>query len=262
MTTAPPATDEHLTGLAAATDRLVTGSREAGLDAPVPTCPGWDVRDLLAHQGAIHRWATDLLGGADPRTLDPDAAAAEGRTVADPVAWVEDGAARLLATLQAAPDDLEAFTFLVGAGPARAFWARRQHHETAMHALDARAARDGRLLTAGEAWFGDAVALDGIDELLVGFWQRRTKGPRAHPEPYTVLVRADGGPAWRVQVGTERVVTTRPDPATDHPDADPADGVLLLEGSATDLYLGLWNRGGAPRDPAGVLGRWRGAGIR
>ncbi|MGH9115951.1 MAG: maleylpyruvate isomerase N-terminal domain-containing protein, partial [Acidimicrobiales bacterium] len=27
---------------------------EAGLDRPVPTCPGWDVAALVAHLGQVH----------------------------------------------------------------------------------------------------------------------------------------------------------------------------------------------------------------
>ena len=31
---------------------------EAGLDADVPTTPGWKVSDLVLHMGEVHRWAT------------------------------------------------------------------------------------------------------------------------------------------------------------------------------------------------------------
>ena len=70
-------------------------------------------------------------------------------------------------------------TFLKDAPPARAFWARRQCHETTVHALDALSALEARPLTADDVWLTDALAADGVDELLVGFWQRRTKGPRS-----------------------------------------------------------------------------------
>ncbi len=35
----------------------------AGLDALVPTCPGWRVRDLLRHIGFVHRWAAGYVAG-------------------------------------------------------------------------------------------------------------------------------------------------------------------------------------------------------
>ncbi|CAM5496820.1 hypothetical protein TPAU25S_00705 [Tsukamurella paurometabola] len=31
------------------------------LDLGVPSCPGWTVRDLIVHLGAVHRWAAAFL---------------------------------------------------------------------------------------------------------------------------------------------------------------------------------------------------------
>ena len=36
---------------------VAEAAAEAGLDAPVPTCPGWQVRELVQHIGVTHRWA-------------------------------------------------------------------------------------------------------------------------------------------------------------------------------------------------------------
>jgi hypothetical protein len=58
MTLVTPVVEEHLAGVDAAVDRMAVWARSAGPDAPVPTCPGWTVRDLLAHQGMVHRWAS------------------------------------------------------------------------------------------------------------------------------------------------------------------------------------------------------------
>ncbi|QIM23254.1 maleylpyruvate isomerase family mycothiol-dependent enzyme [Phycicoccus sp. HDW14] len=233
---------------------MATWAQEAGLDAPVPTCPGWTVHDLLAHQGRVHRWALAALSGADLATVDiDDLDGPDG----DAVAWLRAGAAELLDVLRAAPDDLVAPTFLKESPAPRMFWARRQHHEATIHALDALAARDsrdprhGRAPTPDDAWFDDATAVDGIDELLVGFWQRRTNGPRAEADPYTAVVAADSGARWLLDVGTGRVTTRRLPPDGPHPEA-----AAVLSGPATDLYLALWNRGGAPHDPDGLLARW------
>ena len=41
---------------------------------------------------------------------------------------------------------------------------------------------------------------------------------------------------------------------------DPHDGIAgarALEGTAADLYLALWNRGGTVDDPTGLLDEWR-----
>ena len=194
-----PSVDDYLACLDAAVDRMAVWSRAAGPDAPVPTCPGWTVRDLLAHQGMVHRWATAVVRGDDPAGVDDVAVEAEGRAAGDPVGWLLDGAGPLVDALQAAPDDLAVMTFLKQAPPARAFWARRQCHETTVHALDALAARDQRPLTSDDVWLTDDLATDGVDELLVGFWQRRTKGPRSET-PYTATVSVADGPAWRLDV--------------------------------------------------------------
>lgn len=36
----------------------------AALGQPVPTCPGWTLRELTRHLGGIHRWATGYVGEA------------------------------------------------------------------------------------------------------------------------------------------------------------------------------------------------------
>ena len=251
MTLAAPTVEEHLAGIDAGVDRMAVWARSAGPDARVPTCPGWTVHDLLAHQGMVHRWATAVVRGDDPAGVDEAALEAEGRAAADPVGWLLDGAAPLVDALESAPDDLAVMTFLKQAPPARAFWARRQCHETTVHALDALASGADRPLTGADVWLSEALAADGVDELLVGFWQRRTQGPRSDT-PYTAMVLVTGGPAWTLEVSESSPVTTRREPTTGIP-----AGVRVLRGSARDLYLALWNRGGTIDDPTGLLDEWR-----
>jgi uncharacterized protein (TIGR03083 family) len=255
MTPEPPTVGQYLRAVALATEVLASNARDAGLDAPVPTCPGWSVRDLLAHQGMVHRWATQIVRGADPLTVDTAALEAGGLDQPDPARWLELGATDLVGALTDAPDDLDALVFLREAPPARRFWARRQCHETTVHALDGLCARVRRDLTAEDAsWVPEALAVDGIDELLVGFWQRRTKGLRSR-SPYTAAVSTIAGDTWLLDVGPEATVTRR----LDGRDAIPPHA-LHLSGNAVDLYLALWNRGGSVEDPAGLLPTWRAGG--
>ena len=254
MAHTPLTFEEHLTGIEAAVERMARWSHEAGVETRVPTCPGWTVRDLLAHQGMVHRWATAIVGGGEHRDVPTGAFEQEGLAAEDPVAWVQSGVATLVQTLREAPEDLDVLTFLRQAPPARQFWARRQDHETTIHAVDALSAREGRRATAADAWFGDEHALDGIDELLVGFWQRRSRGPRApQGKPYTALVAAPSGDRWMLDVGPDAVRTRRL--GASDPAPEPASSVL--SGSAVDLYLALWNRGGHVQDQALLLRRWR-----
>ena len=103
----------------------------AALTDPVPTCPGWTVRELLLHTGGVHRWATTIVGERrqEPVPLRPP------ETVPDPATWFATGHAALLRTLEAA-GPLVCWTFQPAADPLL-FWARRQAHETTIHRVDA-----------------------------------------------------------------------------------------------------------------------------
>jgi uncharacterized protein (TIGR03083 family) len=235
--------------LGAASTVLRANAMAAGLDAPVPTCPGWTVLDLVAHQGMVHRWAASHLRGEpiDP----PEPLEREGRESADVLGWFDDGATALLQAIVDAPDDLDAFVFLKDAPAPRLFWARRQCHETTIHAVDALGARLGRPARADETWIRPAVALDGIDELLVGFVTRRREG--ASPgSPTRLLVRPDSADvAWLVDLAPGRPISTRRvGPAS--PEGASADHTLT--GDPVDLYLRLWSRSAA--EPADELERW------
>ncbi len=222
---------EHLEGLRSALVAFVRYADRAGLRAGVPTCPDWSVRDLIAHQGMVHRWAGAIVRGEHP---DPDAAQREGQASTDPVEWLRDGAIELARTLTDAPDDLKVVRFLRDPPPAKQFWARRQCHETTIHAVDALSAALGRYPVAADTWISREVALDGIDELLTGFVTRSVSRLRA-VEPVTIAVRPeDAERCWLVSVGPEPAVTTR--------HRGTVEGDVLLEGSAVALYLTLWNR--------------------
>src|SRR6185369_15325990 len=101
----------------------------------------------------------------------------------------------LARAITAAPEDLSTFVFLNDAPPARRFWARRQCHETTMHAVDALAASLGRPPKAGEVWIGVELAGDGIDELLAGFLTR-PRAPLRSDEEALLVVRPDDLPDW------------------------------------------------------------------
>lgn len=226
---------QHLEGLRAALVAFVRYADRAGLRAPVPTTPDWTVRQLIAHQGMVHRWATAILRGGQG---DPDAYEREGRSAIDPVEWLRDGAIDLAQAVTAAPDDLDVLVFLHDAPPAKRFWARRQCHETTMHAVDALSAALGRYPKAADTWISEEVALDGIDELLTGF-VTRSKSRLRSEDPLTIDVCPAGSDrAWVVQVSPEPAVTTVVPPAD--PRCTAAD--VRLEGDAVALYLTLWNR--------------------
>lgn len=220
--------DDHIEQTAQHGDSLAAYADAAGLDATVPSCPAWDVRELLAHVGRTHRWATAFVatGRTTPPEGDHELAVAPGDE--ELLDWFRAGHRDLVAALRAAPDDLACWSFLPAPSP-RAFWARRQAHETAIHAVDAALAATVTLP------FDTAFAIDGIDELLLGFFARRGRGRLVADPPVTVAVRATDAAAddaWTLRIGPDGRTAQRGE----------ARGDCVLSGRAADLYLMLWNR--------------------
>jgi len=185
-----------------------------------------------------------LRGQAD---IEPEAFEAAGRSSADPLEWLRDGVIGLAETLTRTPAATRAMVFLNDAPAPREFWARRQCHETTMHAVDALSASLGRLPAAKDTWIATDIAVDGVDELLGGFLTQRRSRRRSDEDAVLVVAPDDVPDGWRVDLGPGPAVTTRcRGPREPEPDWE-------LEGTAVDLYLSLWNRAGAP-----VLGdTWR-----
>lgn len=241
-------TAEHIRTLDEEGRLLATAARKAGTDAEVPTCPEWRVRDLVRHTGTVHRWATALVaeGHDAPRPLGSGP-----ELDGDPLlTWFEDGHRRLVDTLRDAPADLACWSFLPAPSPL-AFWARRQAHETAVHRADAQSALGGEL-TEPTVEF----AVDGIDELLLGFHARDRSRARTGT-PRVLRVRAtDTDAVWTVRLSSEPPVTARAE-ASQAPEAGDAD--CEITGPASRLYLSLWNRLPLPTvtgDPA-LARLWR-----
>ena len=223
----------HLATIETEGRRLAMAASMAGPGAVVPTCPEWSMRDLVLHQGEVHRWAALVVaeGIAKPSAVPADHV---GPLPDDEqlVAWFTDGLERLLGALAEAADDLEAFTFLADAPSPALFWSRRQAHETEMHRVDAESAL--HVLTP----FDPASAVDGIDEMLVGFVPRKHTPFHLDP-PRTLAVHAtDAGSGWHLEISDGPAVTRRIDPG------DPSVADCTVRGSASDVYLALWNRQG------------------
>ncbi|MGW7367257.1 maleylpyruvate isomerase family mycothiol-dependent enzyme [Streptomyces sp. NPDC054841] len=213
---------------------LAVAADKAGPDAPVPTCPGWQIRDLLRHTGMVHRWATAFVAEGHT-TYHPDSGEPD-LDGDDLLEWFRDGHGLLVGALTEAPDDLDCWSFLPAPSPL-AFWARRQTHETAVHRVDAESAlgEPGPVPTR--------LAADGIDELLCAFHARSRSRVRTD-SPRTLRVRAtDTDDVWTVRLSPEP-------PRTGRTGAGPAD--CELSGPAGRLHLALWNR--LPLDAVTVTG--------
>ena len=169
---------EHVDALRRQGQWLADAAERAGLDATVPPCAPWQVKDLLRHTGYVHRWAARHITECPDQIIDGPSEEDILRGGADDaglLAWFRDGHAALARTLATADPAMECPTFMAAPCPL-AFWARRQAHETAIHRADAESAADAT--PEYEAGF----AADGVDELIMGFGRRRKYQPGSGPK--------------------------------------------------------------------------------
>ncbi len=230
-------------------DALLERALGAGIDAEVPTCPRWTVAHLVAHQAMVHRWAAANITGDDPDDVPGQTALRARRDLPE---YYADGVTMLVAALEAAPSDLQADVFLADAHDPLTFWARRQAHETLVHAVDARSAELGRRPVADDVDIDTDVACDGVDELLRGFFTRG-RSKLFESEPFTISVApTDTTARWLVHVDERLTV--------DEGDASAHDAASLrLVGPSASLYLFLWNRGDDVEisGDAAIVQRWQ-----
>ncbi|MGW2412937.1 maleylpyruvate isomerase family mycothiol-dependent enzyme [Streptomyces tubercidicus] len=141
------------------TSRIDEGTN---LRAIVPSCPDWNLAQLLRHLGEAHRWVEELVRTRATEPPPDTALRVLPRDTTEPpaalAAWLTEGARLLADTLRAAGPDARIWTPLPSGSPR--FFARRMAHETVMHRADA-------TLTLGVDFTVDPrVALDCLDEWM------------------------------------------------------------------------------------------------
>jgi uncharacterized protein (TIGR03083 family) len=203
------------------------------------------MRDLVRHVGGVHRWAAPHVAERLAEPVDGIEAVVPVQPGDDVlIDWFVEGHAALVHALVTADPDLVCWTFLPAPSPL-AFWARREAHETGIHRVDAES--PGGWITP----FPPAFAADGIDELLYCFVNGPGGRLRSDGERTLHLHASDVERDWSIRIGPEGVVVTD----------GPAAADCSVQGSASDLHLLLWNRGGTEdlevRGDAMLLGLWR-----
>jgi uncharacterized protein (TIGR03083 family) len=232
----------HLDALRTGSEALVLAAA-GNLASPVPSCPDWDVSDLVVHVGLVWTWAD--------KTVTTGERAEFGRSPEDGsepalLEWARGHAAHLLATLGAADPDTGCWTF--GLPRTRRFWFRRQALETALHAWDAQGA------AGAPAPIDPDLAADGVDEfvsVLVPRWTGQHPGSWSGQSLH--LHRTDGEGEWMVLLGADGAAMAE----RTHGKAD-----VALRGPAEHLWLWCTNR--VPLDALdlevfgdrGVADRW------
>ena len=219
-------TEDYLAALRHAADAVVEAA--AGhLDRPVPSCPAWDVADLIEHLALVWGWAADIVATGERAEWG---AAPAGRSDEVLLPWARRQAARLIDTLGAADPDGGCWTF--GLPRTRRFWFRRQALETVLHAWDVQRA------TGTAEVMDPAMAADGVDELVVVMVPRQLgRSPGTWAGETVHLHRTDGEGEWTVRLGPDGQAAVE----RGHGKAD-----VALRGPAEALWLWATNR--VPRE--------------
>jgi uncharacterized protein (TIGR03083 family) len=228
--------DAYLEHLASDGARVAAIAREH-LDATVPTCPGWTVRDLVEHLGMVHRWQTEAArvdAGSFPDMSSAALAPADGASWGD---WLQEGVDAAIATMSTLDPDAPRWTWTKPNGGDTAQWYfRRIAQETLVHRIDAE-------LAVGEVTAVDPVfAVDGVDEMC-DVLLPLAKGQQIDGGGTTVHLHAtDAEGEWLLTMHDDHV-----DVARGH-----AKGDAAIRGTARDLLLEVWGR--APIGEVEVFG--------
>lgn len=209
--------DEYLDLLTTDSAALLDAAKDH-LEAPVPTCPGWRGRDLVAHVGSVYAHKTVALRGS-PGPPEDWPRPPEGSAVMD---YYQQARTDLLAVFRTVDADTPVWTWFPPEQHA-GFWARRMAQETVVHRYDADR-------TAGLATdIGPGVAMDGVDEFLRCF----LTDPDLPGAGAGVLGVRTGGQAWRVALNGPEVDVTAD---------DMTDASVVLTGQPVAMLLHLWGR--------------------
>src|SRR6478735_4527484 len=160
-------TQQYLDQLVQNSERLAEAAAAAGTDAPVPSCDGWTVTDLLQHLVRGDAWARTIVeqgkAGSTERVLPGEIdESLQGDALVDAF---RAGARSLVDALASVTPETPVWTFS-SSNRTAAFWQRRRSQETSIHRYDA------ELAAGTPSPLDAALAVDGIDEILTVFLPR------------------------------------------------------------------------------------------
>lgn len=209
----------------------LAAAAEGHLDRRVPSCPEWDVADLVWHTGEVHHFWGEIAGR---RLQDPGQAREVLRPPNDELLdWYCDGVEQLAVTLERA----DPWTKVWSWAPQKdiAFIQRRMAQETAVHRWDAESAVGRPTPIDGE------LAVDGIDEFC-DLWLVENKDDAPESDESVHLHSLDAPGEWVISVHDGAASVSRA-----HEKADAA-----VRAASSDLLLLLWRR--VPPSAVEVLG--------
>jgi len=207
---------------------VAASSGAAPLDASVPTCPGWDVAQLVSHLGFIYSRLALVVSAhlteAPNRSQLPPAPEGGAR-----IGWFAEQRMAMLAALEGADDDTLVWNWTRSSPGPTSFWFRRMAHETLIHRVDIELAHG---LEPAE---GDPeVSADTVTEYFELFYPlfetqllETPLGGSIHLHA-TDVSRAE----WTLEADAGQSSVTR-----EHAKAD-----VALRGSAFHLACWIWGR--------------------
>lgn len=209
---------------------------QAGPDAVVPTCAGWDVGKLLRHLARVYAMV-DIALDSDPEGSRPQPPRPPDEFT-EALNWFDDRLAGLTDRLSTQDKSRPVWSFFPGGTPES--WLRRMTHETAIHRLDAEGARSG--LDSGqvhELIFDPELAADGVDEMLSVLLAGSRDWTRHDSEGRVLYHAADAGRTWLVthHPGQPPEVGSPRDAALGSPEVD-----ATVAGTADAVYRRVWGR--------------------
>ncbi len=208
-----------------------------GLEPAVPCCPGWTVRDLVAHVGSVYTQkaaivAEGRIDGQPDRSDAPDDGLVE---------WFDESAEHLIEVLSA-HDPAEPIWTFYPSDQTIGFWYRRLAQESLIHRID------GEQAHGLASHIDQTLAADGVDEVLALF--------ASGMPPWGTVEFADRvarlevpGRSWTVRLGL--LSGTSPRSGLDYVDmpvlelVDSGESLkTVVSGSAGAMDCWLWGRTG------------------
>jgi uncharacterized protein (TIGR03083 family) len=228
---------DYLEAIAANSERFAAAVRSAGYDARVPTCPEWNVTNLVEHQSGVHRWVT-MIFEMGAQSMPNRAEVPRPPEGTDWLEWFEAGVPGLLAVLETAEPGHRIWNWADGDAGDSSFWPRRMAHEIVIHRADAESAAGWDSVVEPAE-----LAADGIDEYLGFIDARRRCSEGGLGVEGTLHFHATDTPGeWLVEITPEAVTVSR----------EHAKAPAAVRGPAGALELFLYNRGSA--DGLEILG--------
>ncbi|MFJ8825453.1 maleylpyruvate isomerase family mycothiol-dependent enzyme [Streptomyces sp. NPDC102467] len=211
-----------------------------GLDAQVPTCPGWTLLDLVKHLGGGDRYWAAIVGAGPADAPSAEATVARAALEAPRerevlLPWLAASTQLLLSALREAGPDAGCWAWWSAQQTPRASGgvARHRVQESAVHTYDAQLAAGAPQPLPAE------VALDGVEEFLFTC----VATPSAWPHKPTAFdFHTAEGRSWRLTVDGDGAASIRIPAATAATGEDSDAAGASIHGTASELVLYLYGR--------------------